>query len=327
MVYLENLEINFLRPNRVYFSGETIHGSLKFNIIEPVILKSINLSVNGYSSCRVKKKDSNNFVNGFEPYLKATIFFLPQNIAQHELDPGSYNYDFQIDLPKSLPSSFKHRSGETIYYLCANIQKSWSIDRNLTEYFTVINSESFSFNRASSLNFNFNKKNGPCCTNSGTIRANLSCERYSYAIDQIINFKIKVDNESKRDLNGLEVYLIQNILFKPDKKNKAIYKRRIVTRKDQTQILAGTVFEFSDSIKIPLVEPNFKSDMVEISYRLEFAVKTGTFSRNLVGRADLMISCNAQAEDESHQVLFNIEELAKNPFDYLTKFKSFYSLN
>ena len=54
------------------------------------------------------------------------------------LQPGSYKYPFQFQLPPDTPSSFEGHWGRVRYYVKATMERTWIFDYKLTSYFTVL---------------------------------------------------------------------------------------------------------------------------------------------------------------------------------------------
>lgn len=54
------------------------------------------------------------------------------------LQPGSYKYPFQFQLPPDTPSSFEGHCGRVRYYVKATMDRPWAFDDEVTSYFTVL---------------------------------------------------------------------------------------------------------------------------------------------------------------------------------------------
>lgn len=112
MFNIENFIINLDRKSAIFHSGETIVGSLDFSVKRQTTVKSIRLIGSGFSQFDMYEKKGGHGlskVEGFEPYLKFFVNFIPYDLdASTLLNPGDYSYKFEIKLPSTLPPSFIH---------------------------------------------------------------------------------------------------------------------------------------------------------------------------------------------------------------------------
>lgn len=322
MGFLSSVAIVLDRQNAVYFAGETIHGSLEFRIDEPILIKSIDLLIDGFTSCSVMKKGTTERYEGYDVHLKSFIYFLAKNVSEYELNQGDYNYKFELVLPTTLPSSFKHVNGETSYKLTAVFSKAWSMDKKIVKKITIISS----FDRIPNLKpITRFKKNQfcCCCCKSEPVTASIQLDNEYCGINENVKFKVVINNESSKDLKGVEVYLVQNILYKPKNNLKVQFQRRVKSVKNESRINRGNDFEWIDSsIKIPIIQPTNKQEILELTYSIMMIVKTGPFSRDIRVDAEITIGTEVKI-DENKKKLFNMQDLESDPFNYLTLLKSF----
>lgn len=141
------------KQNPIYYSGETVAGTVIVRVIERLKCNSISMTILGrakvhWTETRRRSHTSNGKTHTHtetvhftaeESYLNSTTpFMMKQPESDMYIEAGDYSYPFQILLPPNLPTSFEHQFGQIRYSISATIDIPWAFDKHTTRSFSVI---------------------------------------------------------------------------------------------------------------------------------------------------------------------------------------------
>ena len=313
---IENVVINLQRKNAVFTCYDTIYGSLDFKIGEKIKLNSLKFYVLGESEChwnehhgkKTRKIAKNNV------YLKHEIDFLPKEEYGDNfwLNEGEYSYKFEIKLPQKLPSSLKHGNAETKYYLKAEFDVNWSLNKNYEKPFTIINQFEYDLeikHPGFKRNFSTEKIYGLFCKEAAPVVAKLFVDRRCYLPGEEITFDVKINNPSSKPIKKLRVALVKEIKCIIGRK-KRNYKKILVKQENGDLIRPRTDGEWlNGKLKVPLTEPSDSdSDLINIFYYVELEVSSSFFTLKFRVAAPVVLGAISDYQSET------IEKLDENPF-------------
>jgi hypothetical protein len=321
---IKNININLNRRNAVYYSGETIAGKLTFQVTQRVRIQSLKMYVNGYATCEFANDGKiGNTVKSEQCYLACSLNFVTKEVYGDEiyLEIGDYSYSFEIVLPANLPSSLWTRFGQIIYNLIATFEIPWSFDKRHTQNFTVINlmdlSKLYNAQTANLSYFVLKSKVygfGSCATQP--LSTKLKTNKNKYAIDEVIEFEVFIDNKSARFLKKLKVYLVKSIVISIGTKKKEI--RKTLDSAELNQIIEpqSEYMWKGGKLKVPFTQPTTTSKHVKIEYSVHVEVVAAAFfSLNFSHGMVVTIGCiPCTAHAEQAKPTFEIETLKENPF-------------
>lgn len=124
-------ELHFIdNPLGIYYAGQTVSGRVEIDVDKPKKIRGICLHVNGYARTNWSESDSATSLSirkdinrktyaSEEEYFSYVIYLgTPPQDDGYILPVGLHSYDFSVDLPQDLPTSF-----EGLFYCSSNQTK------------------------------------------------------------------------------------------------------------------------------------------------------------------------------------------------------------
>lgn len=152
---------------RGYFmSGQCVIGQVAIRAKERLKINNMNIELIGkaYVHWSEGTNEHRRHYNSYENYIyKRKIIQKGSDMCENFLEPGEHIYPFELELPDNLPSSFQHHVGNISYYVKANIDIPWAIDKHCKKPFTVINNFDLSRNTAYLLGSGATGQKTLCC--------------------------------------------------------------------------------------------------------------------------------------------------------------------
>ncbi|XP_037825333.1 arrestin domain-containing protein 17-like isoform X3 [Lucilia sericata] len=131
------------------------------------------------------------------------------------LQPGTYTYQFEIQLPLECPTACEGRFGHIRYILALMLRRPSRFDNTFSKPLTVIKSQDLNLNPAFRTPVTsediYNSISWFCL--GGKITATLSIPFGGYAIGQRIKFTLQIHNQSMNDLYGYTIEFTRNMRF------------------------------------------------------------------------------------------------------------------
>ncbi|XP_037825334.1 uncharacterized protein LOC119613375 [Lucilia sericata] len=133
--------IEFENANQCYRPGEVIKGLVIFNIngTSTILIKALSLQFTGFACTRwektekVKKSRKQKpkiYIENREDYVSTTNYLIGSEMANPKpLEPGRYTYNFMVQIPQNVPSTFDSPLGFIRYELTVNADYSDHIEQ------------------------------------------------------------------------------------------------------------------------------------------------------------------------------------------------------
>jgi hypothetical protein len=198
------------------------------------------------------------------------------------LEEGLHTYDFQLELPSNLPTSFEHEDGIIRYSIYSTIHLSNRYDDIcLMKNISLISELNLNDNPALRSPIEENRLITGYFMKNDPITVDIILLKGGYVCGENINFNVTIDNKSSKEIKSCRVQLVQNIIFHTAKKVKKC-KRTVISLRYRNRIGPKTQETWSSSaIHIPAVCPssNGLCKIIDISYCLIFKFEpTGIFN-------------------------------------------------
>ncbi|XP_055295178.1 uncharacterized protein LOC129564951 [Sitodiplosis mosellana] len=154
-----------------------------------------------------------------ESYLSSKTFFAGGSDGKIYLEAGEYVYNFELQLPLELPSSFEGEYGHIRYSASVVLIIPWGFDDKYNQSFTLI--RALDLNRYSSLRMPVSDVTDftsypccwLCCFPSDPLQIVARIPVGGYVGGQTINLALEVDNKSNQRVPQLKMELIKHIKY------------------------------------------------------------------------------------------------------------------
>jgi hypothetical protein len=326
MSKVECIKLNLERQNGVYFADETIIGSIYMKVNAQTKINNLKLYLNGGGFCHWK--EGKKTYMGFEKIMNLNVNILPNeyyNSTNIILEPGEYNYKFEIKLPEKLPSSFYHMFGRIKYEMKATLDIAWSLSKsdmrritilsflNLNTLFTSIPSVQDEFTNT--------KTFCCCCCQTEPINPKLYLSKTFFAIGETITFNAFLDNPTSRVLT-MECGIRRMIKLTSTEETKTLTYDITVPIKYEKNIEPKTEETWRNGqLYIPFTNPTDQnSAIIKIYYFVSLRIKTASASFPFYVNAPIVIGTipfvtdSQQLNTVPYQPLFDIQALPDNMF-------------
>ncbi|GLH04437.1 Uncharacterized protein GBIM_10148 [Gryllus bimaculatus] len=147
MSVMQSFQINFDNPQCTYFGGEMVTGRLHIRLDRSTRTRGIELKFRGearvYWEKKIKEKDEEgNSLMSIEEHTSHELYFdTPFYVLGGPyilLQPGEHIYNFNMQLPSVLPSSFEGKLGYIRYTLLATLIQDMHANMVAKSAFTVL---------------------------------------------------------------------------------------------------------------------------------------------------------------------------------------------
>ena len=145
---LNNFDIQFEKPLKIFFSGEELRGRVLIDLSSEKKFKQISVEIVGrgevhWTEMRTVTRREGDGTTVTETvtdhYRGSEKYFHQEFIIQQGpgLPPGRHVLPFSVILPSNLPSSFEGEHGSVRYYVKANIVRDWKWDHKVKQHIMV----------------------------------------------------------------------------------------------------------------------------------------------------------------------------------------------
>ncbi|MGH0175660.1 UNVERIFIED_CONTAM: hypothetical protein FKN15_071078 [Acipenser sinensis] len=274
---LQHFDISFNNNKVVYGPGESISGTLKICLNNPLPFKAIKVNCGGLCGVSSKMNDTTWTVE--EPYFNSTLTLADKGT----LPAGEHTYTFQFLLPVSAPTSFEGSFGKITYRMRAVIDTPrFAKDYKVQKPFYLL----------SLLNLNevpdieqpstatTTKKFSYLLVKTGTVTLTASSDLRGYSPGQVIKLSMELYNKSGKDTGSIVASLIQKVTYKS---KRAIYDLRTIAEVEGAGVKGGKNAEWKEQIIVP---PLPQSDLrgctlIEIDYFIQDDLASGMDSEEI----------------------------------------------
>lgn len=240
--------IHFANSSKIFYPGQDVQGEVQLQVKDEVKIREIRLKFEGAANVRWTENRGTGKHRRTVTYSSSELYFNqvvhcqspPNGEDRMMLQPGSYRYPFQFQLPPDTPSSFEGHCGRVRYYVKATMDIPWAFDDELTSYFTVLQLLDLNtLPQATNPGDAEGSKTLCClCCKSGPITGKHRIDRLGYVPGEAIPIMAECINHSSRDVKMTSMQLVQVTSYITPRKTKPIsiavqeVKRQLVPRGD-----------------------------------------------------------------------------------------------
>ncbi|KAG4071318.1 hypothetical protein HA402_004022 [Bradysia odoriphaga] len=274
---------------RVWYSGQLLKGQATIYFQADTHVKAIYVTFSGKGFCQW---DDGVPSIGSIVYLDERLDFLPQRSDGDTIVRAGYSkYPFQIQLSRTLPTSYEGTYGYIRYVTSLHIECSRSAQtlHPLEELFTIIkplnlNSTSSSYQTPMVVRkyVKFSQFWLVFCCKTDDIKMSGRLPVRGYCPGQVINLKLSVINRSFLSILHFQVLFIQEVTYTANNGHQNV--ERIVLSDRKT---AGCRADhpgrqiINVSILVPSLPPtNFSANVCGSRYKIEVTAQTPMFHKN-----------------------------------------------
>ncbi|XP_077295393.1 arrestin domain-containing protein 3-like [Arctopsyche grandis] len=279
------------RPDKVFFSGETVTGVVSLTLEKNKKCQALMLKVLGVASCSWTESQ----IIGKKVFLGNEVYFETLNnlmAEQHvqtgasDLVAGKHTFNFTIVLPPNLPSSFEGMYGHVRYLAEVKLKRPYKIDLSSKNVFTVLSH--LNLNELPSIqlpmthellkNFNY------LLVDNGMLEMTIKIPSLGFISGESIPVICNIKNESKIKVECIKLQLVKMILYTskyPIRKHKVEMVK--VSRYLGGGVNCGEEKIFELSLLLPELPPSSftMSSIIEVKYELKAKAVISGFHSNL----------------------------------------------
>ncbi|XP_023292049.2 arrestin domain-containing protein 3-like [Lucilia cuprina] len=278
-------EFELSNSNGVYYSGEILCGAIILKTSFAKDIRDIRIIFRGegkvcWSENQKRKHSDGNYTNESINFVANKLYIDNVTTVHGEgtLQPGTYTYPFEIQLPLECPTACEGRFGHIRYILALMLRRPSRFDNTFSKPLTVIKSQDLNLNPSFRTPVTsediYNSSSWFCL--GGKITATLSIPFGGYAIGQRIKFTLQIQNQSMYDLNGYSIEFNRNMRFTAHSPHlKSRDDITILYRKTYDN-LCKTTRIFNGDFQIVSTPPTTENTgILRVNYILQVILNTG----------------------------------------------------
>ncbi|XP_059472026.1 arrestin domain-containing protein 17-like [Neocloeon triangulifer] len=282
---LEEFKILFDNPMAAYFAGQTVSGRIVIRNEKPEKYRAIILKLAGEAKCTWSQAAGQNSTVqyiGDETCFDQTIILaggINTSVDAETLAPGEHEYTFRLDLPPEIPSSYEGVIGAVRYYVSVVVERPWKFDHVNIAFFTVIALVDLNSDPLLTAPVNQPATKTFSC-GSGAASIVLSLPTSGAVPGEIIVPTLKVENDSRADLNRIKLRLVQFVTYKVKDQMRIFTKTVVKASLDSVKSGQSTTFN-QYGLKIPPVAPSTlnKCQVIQLTYYIIASFSPSAFFR------------------------------------------------
>lgn len=214
---------------------------------------------------------------------------------QIEIEPGSYQFNFQAILPQLLPTSFEAKHGYIRYLINVVIDRPWKFDLTYKVAFTVIkqldlNYENPAMRIPTKMEIIKTFYCGMCKTAPLYVAA--SIPQSGYVAGQNVHVSIEINNESSIDVESIKITLKKFIFYNSQTPSRKT-KEEVLTEAEMRSggVLKRSKGKFDQKLLIPPVPPSNMNycRILNVFYEIHVTAKIAGVHTNPVIRLPITI--------------------------------------
>uniref|UniRef100_A0A3Q3W6B5 Arrestin C-terminal-like domain-containing protein n=1 Tax=Mola mola TaxID=94237 RepID=A0A3Q3W6B5_MOLML len=267
---LEEFEILFDKNKVVFSPGDSISGTVKVRLGQPLQCKAFKVSCNGFCGVTNKVNDTAWMVE--EQYFNSTVSVADKGT----LKQGEHTFPFRFLIPGTAPTSFEGSYGRIIYRVRAFIDTPrFSKDYNIEKAFYLL----------SLLNLNELPDIWGTCSSAvtqhftymlmktGTVFLKAQTDMKGYTPGQIIQVIASIHNQSGKSTGNMVASLVQRVTYET---KKPIHDIRTIAEVEGGVVKAGKEVEWTEQIIVPPLPQSSLAgcDLIKIEYYVKVCVKS-----------------------------------------------------
>ncbi|CAF2986764.1 unnamed protein product [Rotaria sp. Silwood2] len=218
-----NLSLQFSeKTKKFYRTDEIVSGTIEWSNDgdSDVTLKSITVELVGELVYRIDKrsnKQRSSATHRMTFFTKILNLCSTDNENKIILTPGNYSWSFSFDLDNSLPPTMKqiHYQGPYIhYFLCARLEQSDLLKKNITERYPIIFQQSSTSLRLTHLEVQDENRNG--------VHMHVFCHKNVAVAGERLSLQLNLENPNQKIIHRISAKLIQERILGSTKEKNVI---------------------------------------------------------------------------------------------------------
>ncbi|XP_031621706.1 arrestin domain-containing protein 17-like [Contarinia nasturtii] len=297
----QKFKISFDNPERTYYSGDTIRGTLTLTNKQKKKIRGIYFRIIGYGKVRwsdLLRRDSVatdgkgersaiTYCTGNEEYINTTMYIVgSKNGPSFTLPEGITSYDFSFNLKTELPSSFAGGSGKIKYKMEFVVDKPWKFDEKQTIVLNIVQTVNLNHSLSTLRPFEHQLTRTIGYIGSGPISLHIYLQKCGYVSGERIPIQAIVTNHSKVHVEKLK-FALNKIVDYHSKSPGLAVKREIhrLLKKEAGGVSKKTEQRYEHMIDVPTTIPTQDSKtsrLIHIKYELKVEAKLSGLYKNLM---------------------------------------------
>ncbi|XP_067010452.2 arrestin domain-containing protein 3 [Anabrus simplex] len=294
---VQQFQIFFDNPHATYYAGQMVTGKLTAKILLPTRIRGIELNFHGEAKVEWEKTKQHRNAEGNietvsiphsanELYFENSFYILGGPACDMLLQAGDHMYNFSMQLPTILPSSFEGRYGSVRYSLQASLICLGQNNHHAKVYFTILTE--LDLNQVVGVRDPVQVVKDKflccCCCKSGPITAVVSMPASGFVPGQQIPVTVEVDNVTNKTLSSVMCSLQKVVVFTTVRPSK---ESRVDTEKVCQLVLGGVKPNDSsvwqERMILPVLPPSVLQhcNIIDINYCLVVEVRVPGLHHNL----------------------------------------------
>ncbi|KAM7361897.1 arrestin domain-containing protein 3-like isoform 1-T1 [Cochliomyia hominivorax] len=281
------------KPQGIYFSGETVSGTINLTTTKSKNVRDICIIFLGEGKVNWQERHSVGHHNGVN--MTSTRFYSSHEVyvnnatyvyGEGVLPPGQHIYTFAIPLPLDCPSSIESEYGYIRYDIILKINRYYHFDNIYKKMVTIIKTFDLNFDPTFKLPAEGEVIKNVCCwpCSKGKIMCNLIVPFGAYAPQQTIKYSLQINNQSMSDIESFVTEFIKKITFtakSPQHKQRHI-KEVLFSRKMLQTSLRLSNRKIEGEIPIPSITTttSHSYDIIFVEYKLKVILNLSGCSKN-----------------------------------------------
>ncbi|XP_059193267.1 arrestin domain-containing protein 1a isoform X2 [Centropristis striata] len=267
---LQEFEITFDKNKVVYSPGESITGTVKIKVGQPLHCKAIKVNCNGFCGVTTKVNDTAWTVE--EQYFNSTVSVADKGT----LKQGEHTFPFKFLIPDSAPTSFEGNYGRIVYRVRSFIDTPrFAKDYNTEKAFYLLRL----------LNLNEVPDIWGTCSSAvtqqftymlmktGTMVLKGQTDMRGYTPGQIIKVLANIHNQSGKTTGNMAASLMQRVTYET---KKPTHDLRTIAEVEGGVVKAGKEIEWKEQIIVPPLPQSSLAgcDLIKIEYYVKVSLKS-----------------------------------------------------
>ncbi|XP_077295990.1 arrestin domain-containing protein 3-like [Arctopsyche grandis] len=300
---LKKCSIIFDRPHAVYYSGETITGTVNLTLDKNKLCNALMINLLGMAHCSWSETEGTGDDEKTVTYTGNEQYFTTSNnlmAEQHmqtgtsDLIAGDHKFNFTIILPSALPSSYEGYYGYVRYTAKITLKRSFKMDLCYKTIFTVVSH--IDLNGMPTLKLpilNETQKNFYFfCVKKGTLYMTVQIPFSGFVSGQYMPVTCNLKNDSKVKIECVKAGLIKTIVYTathPLTKTKTETWK--VARRESDGVGRGEEKTVDLTLHVPVLPPSsFKtSSVIKVKYELIITAVVSGMHSNLKSITPIII--------------------------------------
>ncbi|XP_016431061.1 arrestin domain-containing protein 1-like [Sinocyclocheilus rhinocerous] len=266
---LQEFEITINNNKTVYSPGESLSGTLKISIAQPIQCKAIKVNCQGF--CGVTSKSNDTDWTEEEQYFSSSVSIADKGT----LKDGEHSFPFKFLLPAAAPTSFEGPYGQIIYRVRAFIDtprfaKDYKIEKPFSMKNTVNLNEIPGIQEPSSSSVT--KNFSYMLVKNGTVMLKAKSDMRGYIAGEIIKVFAEIENKSDKSTGHVVASLMQKVTYNT---KKPTFDLRAVAEVEGPGVKGGQKTEWKEQIIVPSLHLSTLTDgnLIQICYYIQVYLK------------------------------------------------------